>query len=200
MLPRTRGEDSSGHAGNVTIKAQNAVILDSLSGLRTYSTGSGSAGNITVEVPSGSLQVLGGSFINASSLSVGATASKAGDIGVVAGSVLISGHSTINPSLKSTISASSVTSNGGTIHIDANKVGLTDSQLTTSVSGGPQTVGGTITVDANNVKLTNSQMLSTATEGQGGTIDITSHALHQDANSVIDASSQFGTDGTVTIH
>jgi lipopolysaccharide export system protein LptA len=100
----------------------------------------------------------------------------------------------------STLSATSSVGNGGTIKIEANKVGLTDTQVTTSVSGGPQTVGGSITVDANKVTLDNSQVLSTATEGQGGTIDITSHALHQDANSVIDASSQFGTDGTVTIH
>jgi len=48
--------------------------------------------------------------------------------------------------------------------------------------------------------LQNSQILSTALEGQGGTIDITSPALHQDASSVIDASSQSGTDGTVTIN
>jgi hypothetical protein len=55
-------------------------------------------------------------------------------------------------------------------------------------------------VDAKNTTLTNSQILSTATEGHGGTIDITSHVLHQDASSVIDASSQSGTDGTVTIN
>ena len=76
---------------------------------------------------------------------------------------------------------------------------MTDTQVTTSVSGGPQTVGGKITMDAKNVTLKNSQLLSTATEGQGGTIDITTHKLHRDARSVIDVSSQFGTDGTVTI-
>jgi filamentous hemagglutinin family protein len=89
--------------------------------------------------------------------------------------------------------------NGGTIHIEANKVGLTDTQVTTSVSGGSQTIGGSITMDAKNVTLKNSQILSTATEGHGGTIGITTHALHQDASSVIDVSSQSGTDGTVTI-
>ena len=88
---------------------------------------------------------------------------------------------------------------GGTINVDAKKVMLRDSQLTTAVSGGPQTVGGTITVNARNVALRNGQILSTATEGQGGTIAIRTDALHQDARSVIDASSQFGTNGTVTI-
>lgn len=43
-----------------------------------------------------------------------------------------------------------------------------------------------------------SQILSTSENGHGGTIDITTQALHQDATSVIDASSQFSTNGTVT--
>ena len=54
-------------------------------------------------------------------------------------------------------------------------------------------------MEAKNLTLTNSQILSTATEGQGGTINITSPVLHQ-TGSVIDASSKSGTDGTVTIN
>jgi hypothetical protein len=50
------------------------------------------------------------------------------------------------------------------------------------------------------MSLHNSQMLSTATEGHGGTIDITSPVLHRHAGSVIDASSQSGMNGTVTIN
>mgnify|MGYP003694181891 CR=1 FL=1 len=78
---------------------------------------------------------------------------------------------------------------------------LTDTLITTSTSsGGPQSVGGSITVEAKNMTLTNSQILSTATVGQGGTINITSPVLQRDASSVIDASSQSGTNGTVTIN
>jgi filamentous hemagglutinin family protein len=101
-------------------------------------------------------------------------------------------------SQQSTVSAESAAGNGGTIHIEANTVGLTDTQVTTSVSGGPQTVGGNISLDVHTVTLKNSEVLSTATEGHGGTIGITTHKLHS-TNSVIDATSQFGTDGTVTI-
>jgi hypothetical protein len=43
--------------------------------------------------------------------------------------------------------------------------------------------------------LTNSENSS-----NGGDITITSPHFHQDASSVIDASSQFGTNGTVTIN
>ncbi len=77
------------------------------------------------------------------------------------GTILINGGAKFT-SQHSTISAQSVHSelsqaHGGTIHIEANKVSLTDTQVTTSVSGGPQTVGGHITVDAKNVTLKNSR-------------------------------------------
>jgi filamentous hemagglutinin family protein len=123
--------------------------------------------------------------------------------GANGGSVQINGGALFT-SQQSTISArggefSSSDAMGGTIHVEANKIVLTDTLLTTSTSGGPQSVAGSISVEAKNTTLTNSQILSTATEGQGGTIDITSSVLHQ-AGSVIDASSQSGTDGTVTIN
>ncbi|MEP6959162.1 MAG: hypothetical protein ABI980_10580 [Nitrospirota bacterium] len=116
------------------------------------------------------------------------------------GNVLINGGAKFT-SQQSTISAAGgVSLNSGTIQVDARTVTLTDSTLTTSTSGGPGTVGGHITMNAKNMTLTNSQILSTATEGHGGTIDFTSPIFHQDAGSVIDASSQIGTNGTVTIN
>ena len=120
------------------------------------------------------------------------------DGGVSGGTIQINGGAQFT-SQQSTISAREQFGSGGTIQVEARTVKLTDTQLTTSTSDGPQSVGGTITVDAQNPTLTNSQMLSTATEGQGGTITITSPIFHQDASSVIDASSHSGTDGMVTI-
>jgi hypothetical protein len=115
------------------------------------------------------------------------------------GTIQINGGAQLT-SQQSTISATRFGQVAGTISLEATTVKLTDTQVTTSVSGDPQTVGGSITVDAKSLTLTNSQLLSTATEGHGGTINITSPALHRDAGSVIDASSQSGTDGTVTIN
>jgi filamentous hemagglutinin family protein len=115
------------------------------------------------------------------------------------GTILINGGAKFT-SDHSTISAQSGFGNGGTIHMEANRIQLTDTTVTTSVSGGPETVGGRITVDAKNTTLTNSQLLSTATEGHGGTITINSNVVHQNPSTVIDASSQTGTDGTVTIN
>jgi hypothetical protein len=115
------------------------------------------------------------------------------------GTILINGGTKFT-SDHSTISAKSGLGNGGTIQIGANKVQMTDTQVTTSVTGGPQTIGGSITMDGKNTTLTNSQILSTATEGHGGTITINSKVLKQNPSTVIDASSQTGTDGTVTIN
>jgi filamentous hemagglutinin family protein len=113
------------------------------------------------------------------------------------GSINISAGKSITTQ-NTTISAQSAAGNGGTIHLEANKIGLTDTEITTSVAGGPQTVGGSINLDANKVTLTNTQVLSTATEGHGGTVGITTHKFNS-TNSVLDADSQSGSDGTVTI-
>ena len=59
---------------------------------------------------------------------------------------------------------------GGIIHVEATTVCLTDTLITTS----NPSLGGSITVNAEKTTLKNSQILSTAAEGQGGTIDITS--------------------------
>jgi filamentous hemagglutinin family protein len=134
-----------------------------------------------------SIELRNGSLISAEPTDVG----DAGHIAIQAGrSVIIR---------DSTISAKAERGNGGTIDVDAKQVTLTNSQLTTSVAGGPETVGGDISVEAKTLILRNSQLLSTATEGQGGAITIRSRALRRDAKSVIDASSETGTDGTVTI-
>lgn len=193
----------SGKAGNISITTPMLSIDGSgvcgncgiPFGIDARTSSKGDAGNIVLNV--NKLTIKNGGQITSSSVQGGELTGNAGTI-TLQGS---SGPGTAATSVtldNSTISATSVASNGGTIHIEAKKVGLTDSQLTTSVSGGPQTVGGHITIDANKVTLDNSQVLSTATEGHGGTIGITTHKLHS-TDSVIDATSQFGTDGTVTI-
>jgi lipopolysaccharide export system protein LptA len=87
---------------------------------------------------------------------------------------------------QSTISAHSILGNGGFIRIEANKVGISNTTMTTSVTGGPQTTAGTITLNGHNITLDNSQLLSTATEGHGGTITIQTHEFRRDASSLLD--------------
>ena len=166
----------------------------------------------------GTVDLRAGTSLNATSTIINASGERGGSVtmaapiislrgstvdvtgGVLAGTISLTGNKAVSLLNGTVLSADGISSNGGTIQVNANTIQLTDSQLNTSTTGGPGTVGGSITVNAKNTTLTNSQMLSTATEGQGGTIDITSHVLHRDGGSVIDASSQSGTDGTVTIN
>lgn len=179
------------NSGTIALAAPAISLTNSR--LDVTSFGNGHGGTISLTATK-SVSLTNGTVLDAD----GSTFTDAPGTGNASGGTILISGGTKFTSQQSTISAQSVLGNGGTIHIDANKVSLTDSQLTTSVSGGPQTVGGSITVDAKNVTLKNSEILSTATEGHGGTIGITSHKLHS-TNSVIDASSQSGTDGTVTI-
>lgn len=170
----------------IEINAAESITLDH--GTIASGTDFGNAPAATVHLHAGkSILIQNGSLITAGDAAMG----DAGHIALHAGrSVVIR---------DSTVSAKAERGNGGTIDVGARTVTLTNSQLTTSVSDGPQTVGGEIAVDAKRITLRNSQILSTATEGQGGAISIRSHALHRDVRSVVDASSQSGTDGTVTM-
>ena len=117
--------------------------------------------------------------------------------GMNGGNINIMANRVFN-SVGSTLDASG--GNGGTIYIQGKQgLQLTNSTLTTSTPGGPDTIAGQITLESNLVKLQNSQVLSTSTEGQGGTIAITTPKYRADSASVLDASSELGTDGTVTI-
>jgi hypothetical protein len=200
--------------GPVTLQAGTEIDLSGTS------INARNAGTITMEVPVISLRgsrldVSGGAFgVGGAGGTISLTGTKAVSLteGTVldadvfpppntqgGGTILINGGAKFT-SDHSTISAQSGLEASGTIHMEANKIQLTDTTVTTSVSGDPQTVGGTISVDAKNTTLTNSQLLSTATEGNGGTITINSKVLQQNPSSVIDASSLSGTGGTVTIN
>lgn len=187
-IESTKSIFGPGTAGAIVINAAKDIILDqgTISAARAGNEQGDRAGNVDLQA-GGSIQIRNGSRISADNTGVG----DAGHIVVQAGRSFIS--------RKSTVSALAEQGNGGTMVVDAKSVVLRSSQLTTSVSGGPDTVGGRIVVDAKNMTLGNSQILSTATEGDGGTIHIRSRAFHKDAKSVIDASSESGTDGTVTI-
>ena len=76
---------------------------------------------------------------------------------------------------------------------------LINSQINTSVQGGPTTAGGNITLDPRTVTLQNSQVLAEAVQGQGGNITIVAGTFLADHTSLVSASSQFGLSGVVNI-
>ena len=204
--------------GGAIITMAAPVISIRGSELRVWSGGSGPGGTINLTATK-AVSLTNGTVLSADNFFGFSPFGSANG-----GTILINGGHLFT-SQQSTISAGSTgTGNGGTIQVQAHKVEMTDTQLTTSVTGGPQSVGGTITIDANKATFNNSQVLSTATEGHagtigidankatfnnsqvlstateghGGTIGITTPKLNS-INSVIDATSQTGTNGTVII-
>ncbi len=185
---------SSGNAGNVVINSP-ALTMDDAT-IATSTTTTGTAGNITANV--GTLTMTNNSSIDSSS-----TGTATGN----AGTVLIEGQA--SPANFVRLTDSSITTeaslaDGGNVKLDvAVEVALVNSSIETSV-GNPDktdTVGGNISIDPQFVILQNSQILANAFAGTGGNITIVAtQAFLADANSVVDASSQLGISGEVTIN
>ncbi len=203
----------SGHGGAIMIRA-GTLTLNDASEITAASTGTGNAGTVNIQtsgnfVSSGGtlsssaaqgvggsitlnagqqVQLANGALISASSAGAG----NAGDIVVAAGNAILLSNSTI--------STAAANASGGNIILNAPQmIQLVNSQVTSSVQGGPNTVGGNITIDPQFLILQNGQIIARAFEGQGGNINITAGVLLADSNSLVDASSQKGINGSVTI-
>jgi filamentous hemagglutinin family protein len=100
----------------------------------------------------------------------------------------------------SAIETASESSDGGNIKINVDyMVDLWGSVISASVGGGAETTGGNINIDPEYVLLYDSQIMANAFGGQGGSISIVGDNVVIDPESLIDASSKFGIDGTVDI-
>ena len=99
----------------------------------------------------------------------------------------------------SSIKTESEKASGGNIDIQAvDRVRLVNSPISTSVPNGTGN-GGNITIDPNVIVLQNSDITAKAVQGAGGNITLTTPLFLRDSSSQVDASSQFGVNGTVTI-
>jgi filamentous hemagglutinin family protein len=215
-----------GHAGNISITA-GSLSMGSGAQINSGTTSSGQGGNITVTAGdtiamSGTLTTGQPGGIQSRTTGSGPDAGAGGNISLTAGqSVTISDHASvsanstgpgntgniqINAGNQFAMTNSSVTTeanaaSGGAIKISTNPNGtvqLTNSTISASVLDGTGG-GGSVNIDPQFVILLNSEILARAVQGPGGNISITTNFLLPDANSVISASSQFGTNGTVTI-
>jgi len=177
---------NAGDAGSVTINAGN--LFQSSGSTVATSAAQGQGGDITITA-SQEATLNNGTSITASSTGQG----DAGNIAINAGGQFLMQNSSVT--------TQAAQASGGNISIAAsNMVRMTNSQISASVFGGPSTAGGNITIDPTFVVLQNGQILAQAVQGQGGNILITALVPPiLDASSLIDASSQFGLNGTVTI-
>ena len=228
IYTRTVGSEfcipSCGDAGNVTISTgsltlQNGGVIDS------GTTNSGKGGTLTVTT-AGQLTLSGtmldGTPTGIFSRTIGTTpdAGSGGNIALTAGqSVSISDGASVSASStgpgnagniainagqqfemrNSSVKTEAAQASGGNIDIQAiDRIRLVNSSISTSVLGGAGS-GGNITIDPNVVILQNSQIMAQAVQGAGGNISIVTPLFLADAGSLVDASSQFGLNGTVNI-
>jgi len=181
----TRG---AGTGGTIDVDARGRIDLSGGSSIRVLATGeaTGASGSISIVAGEG-VALSGGSSITAEALGQG----DAGTIVVDAGPELQLDASTITTQARE--------GGGGQITITASdEVRLTDSSIDTSVATG-RGDGGDVRIDPDLVVLNRSQILANAEDGNGGSIFIRAGAFILSTGSVVDASSQTGIDGSVSI-
>jgi len=176
----------AGNGGNVNITvAGDAQLSGAGSGISTRAEGGGAGGSVKLSAQD--VTLADGSVISAASTGTG----DAGNIGVAAVDTV-----TLQDSAITTRAA---VADGGNVKITADSlVYLNDSEVTAAVGTGAGN-GGNVTIDPEFVVLASSRILANAFGGNGGNITIIADHFISSADSVLDASSELGIDGTVNI-
>jgi len=176
-----------GNGGTVHIRA-GTVLLEDGATVTVATSGDGAGGDIIIEAQL--IDVSGSSTLSAS----GTGSGNAGSVMLIAtDDLLIRGAS---------IETSSEMSSGGNIGISVSDIlALSEGASISAAAAGVTTddAGGNITIDPVFVVMHESEMLATANAGNGGNIAIEADSFIVDSVSIIDASSQTGLDGRITI-
>lgn len=183
--------EGTGAGGNITLNANTVVLQNggTLSAKTSGAEATATGGSITVTTTD-HVTMTGGASITASSTDPGNA--NAGDILINAGQQF--------DMRDSSITAKATQASGGNIDIRAvDRVRLINSEISSSVQGGASTAGGNITIDPNVIVLQDSDVTAKAVQGTGGNITLTTPLFLADSTSQVDASSQFGVNGRVTI-
>jgi filamentous hemagglutinin family protein len=189
LLTVSEGQmDDAGNGGTIVLVVGNLRLADN--GEITAETyGPGVGGNVNIQAQT--VKITDDATIIASSAARG----DAGQVLLVIGDKL--------QMRDSTIETKALNADGGNMVIIApSYVYLVNSRITTSVSedfGG----GGNITLNPKFVVLDDSQVFAKAKKGAGGNINITTTGVYNFTGEaiaqIINASSEFGVDGVVTI-
>jgi hypothetical protein len=120
-----------------------------------------------------------------------------------AGTITINARDGISLSNDSAITTEAISAGGGGMKIKTDKsLRLTNSKISTSVRESTG-AGGDIALNSEFVILENGKIIARAYEGQGGNMNITTTSIYKfppTSKSTIDASSQLGVDGVVSIN
>ena len=181
----------SGSGGSITLNSAQLNItgtspVEATTGLFATATASGSGGSIQATMQQ--MYLTNGGAISASSKGSGA-----------AGTILVDASDSIKLTNGATISTDSASAGGGGITVNAvNRLHLINSAITTSVNGGGGNAGN-IDIDPIFVFLEGSTIRANAFDGDGGSIHIQAQYFFSDPESVVEASSQLGIDGSIEI-
>jgi large exoprotein involved in heme utilization and adhesion len=204
-----------GDAGNLFISTPTLTMMDSgLIAAETFSTSSGHAGNIDVQV--GRLALSEGAQISSSSVGVGrggnVTVAGTEQIELIKGGTIAASSSgqgeagniviragQLFRSRNGAVTTEATRAGGGSIALHAGRlVQLQDSEVTTSVRGGGGDAGN-LTLEAPFVVADGSAIVANAFGGRGGNILINAGVFLADPASLVSASSALGIQGTVDI-
>ncbi len=185
----SESEGQGGNAGKVIIRAEDSVSLKNDSAVTTATSGGGHAGDILLETCR--LHLSSGAVISSASTS----AHNGGD----AGTVFIQACDFISMSGNSAITTRAEDAGKGRITIGTgDRVYVWDSKITTSIKKGGDDAGD-VTMNQDILVMNRSRIVANAWEGRGGNIRLIAEPFIQSEDSLVDASSQFGVDGTVYI-
>ena len=189
--------DSTGNAGSIIIETKDLTI-DKQATISSSSNGSGNAGSIKIDTRR---QL----FMVDSTIS---SESKAENNGGAAGTINVSSDNSIYLLENSALTTEAINSakcvgtaceHNGEINTQVkNLMYLLDSKITTSVVSGEDNAGN-INTNVTNLIMNSSQIIANAYEGKGGNIYIAAEKFIQSKDSLVDASSNKGIDGQITI-
>jgi filamentous hemagglutinin family protein len=183
------GEIIAAVDNTISISGHDALIPNFRSGIfSSAQIGQGDAGNISVSAKTIELR-------NQGTISAFSGAHSRG----TAGNIVIRELDNLRLYGGSTIETEAIQADGGNIDVRARDlVFLGDSAITASVQSSTGK-GGNITIDPTFVILDNSKIIANAFGGPGGNIRIVADQFIASPDSIVDASSQRGINGTVNI-
>jgi len=187
----TDSKEEGGHAGTIDILAAQGIEMNNKSLISTATAGGGTAGDISLNV--GNLNVNTGSSISSASSSPPDYPGDAGRISIQANDSLYLRDAT-------SITTEAINGGRGQIIINAgNTFSMESSKVTTTIKRGGNDAGDITISQPEWILMKNSKIVANAYKGRGGNIHLTADHFIQSAQSMVDASSELGVDGTVII-
>ncbi|BAP56084.1 large exoprotein containing haemagglutination activity domain [Thioploca ingrica] len=176
---------TNGKAGDLILRSQQLILQES-GQIIAMTFGKEKGGDIQIQANQVNLK--GASTISAASSDQG----DAGQVELNIGESLRMQNSVIETKTQQADGGSIIITSPGYLY-------LVGSQITTSVQG-EKGDGGNITLKPEFILLNNALIQANAFEGNGGNIDITVTGLYKLSPSVIEASSQYGINGEITVN